>query len=59
MRPRGAPTRSSPKVNDVKGRFAQELAAVFADEDVTFTIPDYLAEAIAWVAERAGRGGAG
>jgi putative ATP-dependent endonuclease of OLD family len=39
------------KVADVKGRFAQELAAMLEDEKVAFTIPGYLKDAIAWVAE--------
>ena len=39
------------KVADVKGRFAQELAALLEDETIDFTTPDYLKEAIAWVAD--------
>ena len=38
-------------VKDVKGRFAQELAALLDDETVNFTIPEYLVEAISWVAD--------
>ena len=38
-------------VRDVKGRFAQELAALLDDEAVDFTIPEYLGEAISWVAD--------
>ena len=36
------------KVNNVKGRFAQELVSVL-ESDVAFDVPAYLAEAIAWV----------
>lgn len=39
-------------VADVKGRFAQELAEVLAaDPGVSFSVPDYLRDAISWVAE--------
>lgn len=38
-------------VNDVKGRFAQELAVLLDDETVDFAIPEYLVEAISWVAD--------
>jgi putative ATP-dependent endonuclease of the OLD family len=38
------------KINDVKGRFAQELAAILdTDSEAPFTIPAYLREAIEWV----------
>jgi putative ATP-dependent endonuclease of OLD family len=36
------------KVKDVKGRFAQELVEVLPDDD-TFSVPEYLREAIEWV----------
>ena len=36
-------------VNDVKGPFAQDLAALLDDPDVDFTVPSYLLEAITWV----------
>lgn len=38
-------------VEDVKGRFAQELAALLDDEDTEFHIPEYLVESISWVAD--------
>lgn len=38
-------------VKDVKGRFAQELAALLDDETVDFEIPEYVIEAISWVAD--------
>ncbi len=38
-------------VKDVKGRYAQELADLIAQPAVAFSVPDYLREAIAWVAE--------
>lgn len=39
-------------VEDVKGRFAQELAdRLAADENIDFAIPRYLEEAIEWVTE--------
>lgn len=39
------------KVKDVKGRFAQELAEVFANPAVAIEVPEYLREAIEWVAD--------
>ena len=36
-------------VDDVKGPFAQDLAAALDDPDVDFTVPTYLVEAIKWV----------
>ncbi|HEV7529031.1 MAG TPA: AAA family ATPase [Solirubrobacteraceae bacterium] len=39
------------KVKDVKGRFAQELAAILDDDAVSFEIPKYLQDAIKWVAD--------
>ncbi len=40
------------KVSDVKGRFAQELAELFADITVEIQVPDYLRTAIEWVTEK-------
>ena len=40
-------------IKDVKGRYAQELADLIAQPAVAFAVPDYLREAIAWVAEEA------
>lgn len=37
------------KVRDVKGRFAQELCDLLADDAVDLKVPDYLREAIEWV----------
>jgi putative ATP-dependent endonuclease of OLD family len=37
-------------VEDKKGQYAQELADLLADPEVKFTVPEYLSEAIAWVA---------
>jgi len=37
-------------IKDKKGQYAQELADLLADPDVEFEVPEYLAEAIAWVA---------
>ncbi|MDG5481989.1 ATP-dependent nuclease [Mycolicibacterium gadium] len=37
------------KVKDVKGRFAQELAELIADESKPLVVPAYLKEAIEWV----------
>jgi putative ATP-dependent endonuclease of OLD family len=39
------------KVEDVKGRFAQELAELWADPATSIAVPDYLREAIEWVAD--------
>jgi putative ATP-dependent endonuclease of the OLD family len=39
------------KVSDVKGRFAQELAELFADTTVEIQVPDYLRTGIEWVTE--------
>lgn len=39
------------KVEDVKGRFAQELAELLSDPAAAIEVPDYLREAIEWVAE--------
>lgn len=39
------------KVKNVKGRFAQELAELLADEDQPLQVPTYLREAIEWVTE--------
>lgn len=39
------------KVKDVKGRFAQELAELLANEDQSIAVPEYLREAIEWVTE--------
>jgi putative ATP-dependent endonuclease of the OLD family len=39
------------KVSDVKGRFAQELAELFADAAVEIQVPGYLRNAIEWVTE--------
>ena len=39
------------KVEDVKGRFAQELAEQLADPETPLTVPKYLREAIEWVTE--------
>lgn len=38
--------------NNLKGRFAQELADLVADEKYDFVVPDYLREGIEWVADR-------
>lgn len=38
-------------IKDVKGRFAQELAELLADEKREFAVPDFLREAIEWVTE--------
>ncbi|HTD08810.1 MAG TPA: AAA family ATPase [Solirubrobacteraceae bacterium] len=51
IEPREAANAILSKVADVKGRFAQELAALLEDETIDFTAPDYLKEAIAWVAD--------
>lgn len=39
------------KVKDVKGRFAQELAELFADQKTPLQVPTYLQQAIEWVTE--------
>lgn len=39
------------KVADVKGRFAQELAELVADDNQSITVPTYLKEAIEWVTD--------
>ena len=39
-------------VEDVKGRFAQELALLISEPTVEFAVPEYLIDAIAWVAEK-------
>jgi putative ATP-dependent endonuclease of the OLD family len=39
------------KVSDVKGRFAQELAELWADNKSDIHVPNYLREAIEWVTE--------
>jgi hypothetical protein len=39
------------KVADVKGRFAQELAELIANPATSFVVPEYLREAIEWVAD--------
>lgn len=39
------------KLKDVKGRFAQELAEMFADDKTPLKVPAYLREAIEWVTE--------
>jgi putative ATP-dependent endonuclease of OLD family len=39
------------KIKDVKGRFAQELAERFADQTVALHAPQYIREAIEWVAD--------
>lgn len=44
-------------VKDVKGRYAQELAELIANPMVDFAVPEYLREAIAWVAEEEGSDG--
>lgn len=49
--PREAAEEILKKVADVKGRFAQELTAILDEEDVQFTIPGYLQDAIVWVAD--------
>lgn len=41
-------------VKEVKGRYAQELAELFADPETTLKVPTYLRDAIAWVAEETG-----
>ena len=46
-------------VSNVKGRFAQELAGLLADDEVPLEMPDYLREAIEWVTEDQDGGGAG
>ncbi len=38
-------------IKDVKGRFAQELAELLADEEREFIVPDFLRESIEWVTE--------
>lgn len=38
-------------IGDVKGRFAQELAALLGDEERDFVVPDFLRESIEWVTE--------
>ncbi|MBS1894697.1 MAG: AAA family ATPase [Actinobacteria bacterium] len=38
-------------ISDVKGRFAQELAELLADQDREFAVPDFLRESIEWVTE--------
>lgn len=38
-------------IKDVKGRFAQELAELLADEEREFVVPDFLRESIEWVTE--------
>ena len=43
------------KISDVKGRFAQELAERLADESLELEVPDYLREAIEWVADQTTR----
>lgn len=50
--PRDGATAILEKVSDVKGRFAQELAAILDDPEVEvdFTPPDYLRDAVEWVA---------
>ncbi len=51
--PRDAADAILDKVSDVKGRFAQELAAILeaeGDDMVEFAVPGYLQEAIGWVA---------
>jgi hypothetical protein len=35
----------------VKGRFAQELAALLSDDEREFVVPAFLRESIEWVAE--------
>ena len=47
---RGSGRRDPQAVKDKKGQYAQELADLLADPDVEFEVPEYLAEAIAWVA---------
>jgi putative ATP-dependent endonuclease of OLD family len=49
--PRDAADAILEKVADVKGRFAQELASILDEDEVEFTIPDYLRDAIAWLAD--------
>lgn len=49
--PRDAADTILEKVAGVKGRFAQELASLLDEDDVEFTIPAYLRDAIAWVAD--------
>lgn len=36
-------------VEDVKGPFAQDLAALLDDADVDFAVPPYLVAAVEWV----------
>jgi hypothetical protein len=38
-------------IEDVKGRYAQELADLIADPTIEFVVPAYLRDAIAWVAD--------
>lgn len=38
-------------IKDVKGRFAQELAELLADQEREFVVPDFLRESIEWVTE--------
>lgn len=38
-------------IKDVKGRFAQELSELLADEKREFVVPDFLRESIEWVTE--------
>ena len=45
------------KVKDVKGRFAQELAELFADQKTPLQVPTYLQQAIEWVTEAPADGG--
>jgi putative ATP-dependent endonuclease of OLD family len=42
-------------VKDVKGRYAQELADLLADPSTRFDVPDYLQDAISWVAAHVDR----
>ncbi|HEX3692637.1 MAG TPA: AAA family ATPase [Solirubrobacteraceae bacterium] len=37
-------------IEDKKGQYAQELADILRDPEVPFEVPEYLSEAIAWVA---------
>lgn len=39
------------KVDNVKGRFAQELAEIWSTDGTMIHVPDYLREAIEWVAD--------
>jgi hypothetical protein len=47
------------KVKDVKGRFAQELAELIADDVQPITVPTYLEEAIEWVTNNQESGASG